>query len=96
MKKEFFKSAEKIEKVRVADEDGLDWINLLKSEGFSNQEIDSIMSGLNKTYRQKLRPNFVAEELEKIKAAFEKKTGRNLNNEQIEYFKKGLQSRLEE
>jgi len=79
MKKEIFKPTEKIEKVRVTDEDVLDWIKLLKAEGFSNEEIDNIMSGLNKTYRKKLKPNFIEEELEKIEQEFKEKTGRHLS-----------------
>ncbi|MFA5187959.1 MAG: hypothetical protein WC460_01210 [Patescibacteria group bacterium] len=85
----------KIEKASVADEDVLAWIKTLQKEGFSNEEIDALMSKMNKLYRQKRRPNFIAEELEKFKAEYRKKNGFEMPQEMEDYFIKGLQQRFE-
>ncbi len=58
------KPGEKIEKISIPDDDVINWMKTLRKEGFSKEEIDTIMSHANVTYRKKLRPNFVEEELE--------------------------------
>ena len=41
---------EKIEKIRIPDEDIGEWTRVLRGEGFSNKDIDSMLSHLNKEY----------------------------------------------
>jgi DNA-binding transcriptional MerR regulator len=87
---------EKITKISVPDEEVIDWMKTLQKEGFSSEEIDKIMSNLNATYRKKLRPNFVEEELAKIQKAHLKKHGRYMDPERVEYYRTGLKQRLKE
>ncbi len=42
--------AEKIERMRIPDDDMAGWIQSLREGGFSDQEMDDILSHLNKTY----------------------------------------------
>lgn len=87
---------EKMKKIRVADEDVLDWIRSLKEGGLSNEEIDAVMSKLNSLYRKKRQPDFIVDELDKFQEEYREKHGQEMPPEMVEYFKKGLKMRLED
>lgn len=90
------KKFEKIEKVRIPDEDVPGWIETLQKGGFNNDEIDLIVGNLNVEYKKARNPNYVEEELERVKEDLFKKMGRSLTQEEIEHLRKGIESRLEE
>ncbi len=92
MSKEKFRYQD-IEKVRVADEDVPGWIKSLREGNFSDEEINLILSRLNKTFKEKNNPNWVDDEFFKLKRYFWKKHGRLLTREEAEYLKKAIRSR---
>ena len=52
---EELKPGQEIGKARISDEDMVKWINTLKEAGFSESELDDMMSNLNFEYgRQKM------------------------------------------
>lgn len=62
--KPFKKLEGKIEKIRIPDEDVLNWIGALTKEGFSEEEIDNILINLNDTYKKVKQPEkFLLEEI---------------------------------
>ena len=94
-KKEGFKYQD-IAKVRIPNEDMPGWIQSLREGGFTDQEIDMILSNLNVDYRKAKNPNFVEEELGKLMKYFREKYKKILNPKEIEHLKKGIESRLED
>jgi len=86
----------KIEKMGIPDDDIAGWMESLREGGFSNEEIDSILEKTNLNYSKARHPNFIEDELEKIKTEFLKDHGKELTPEEIEYFRKGIKSRLED
>lgn len=93
--KEDFKY-EDIVKTRIPNEEIGPWMQTLRDGGFTDKEIDMILSGLNVDYRKAKNPHFVEEELSKLKRYFLKEHHRILTTVEIEYLKKGIQSRLED
>lgn len=87
---------EKIEKVRIPDEDMPEWIKTLREGGFSDEEMDLILENLNPTYRKMKDPDFVEKELERLRKDLFEKIGRPLTREEIEHLRKSIESRLEE
>jgi DNA-binding transcriptional MerR regulator len=53
MKKRLHKFEGKVEKIKIPDNDVLNWIKTLHEEGFSFEEIDLILKNLNETYKSK-------------------------------------------
>jgi len=92
----FFKKGAEI-KASVPDDDMLGWIEALHTNGFSQKEIDDIMSHLNKEYRDQKYPveDRIAEELKKLEEDLLKNHGKILSNEQREYLRNGIASREE-
>ena len=86
----------KIEKVRIPDEDMPSWIETLRKGGFNDEEMDLILENLNPTYRKMKNPDFVEKELERLKVHLFKGLGRSLTKEEIDYLRKGIESRLED
>jgi len=97
MEKEKFKlkKGEEIVKARIPDKDMPGWIKTLREGGFSDEEIDLILSRLNKTYKEKSNPNWVEDELTELKRYFRKQYNRILTPQEIEYLKRGIKSREE-
>ncbi|MBU2564252.1 hypothetical protein KKA23_01595 [Patescibacteria group bacterium] len=86
----------KIEGDRIPDEDVDNWIKSLQDGGFSDKEIDLIVENLNVDYKKRKNPDFVEEELEKLKKYLFDKIGRSLTQEEIDYLTKGIRNRLED
>ena len=82
-------------KANVPDDDMPGWINALKEEGFSDEEIDYLFSYLNKTYRQIKGPEVVERELKTIENYIWEKYGRKLNPEQRRCLREGIESRFD-
>jgi DNA-binding transcriptional MerR regulator len=53
MRKRLHKFEGKVEKIKIPDNDVLNWIKTLHEEGFSFEEIDLILKNLNETYKSK-------------------------------------------
>ncbi|OGE74289.1 MAG: hypothetical protein A3I07_04535 [Candidatus Doudnabacteria bacterium RIFCSPLOWO2_02_FULL_42_9] len=49
---------ERIEKIRIPDDDIPGWLNLLMEMGLDQREIDHILRELNKTYAEQLDKNW--------------------------------------
>lgn len=86
-----------IEKLSVPDRDALGWLEALRQGGFSQGEIDAIMSHLNKTYRDQKNPkeNRIDEELKKIEDHLFLQYGQKLTPERREYLRKSISERKE-
>lgn len=82
-----------IEKISIADEDAADWIKTLVEAGFSNDEIDQLMSRMNETYRNKMRAAEIEKEFIKIKEDLIKRKGYVLTEEEAAKIKQGIASR---
>ena len=77
---------------KIPDSDAMGWINTLTEAGFSEKEIDLMMSQLNKTYRAQKGEAFIEDELKKIEAVVHR-SGKSLTKEQKEYFRKTIMDR---
>ncbi|MCX6730018.1 MAG: hypothetical protein NT058_00760 [Candidatus Portnoybacteria bacterium] len=89
--KETLKTGEEILEIRIPDEDVKNWVETLERGGFTKEEINRIMSGLNKRYRKEHNPNIVEEEIENLKIIFRKKHNRELTPEEIKEWRKSLE-----
>ena len=78
----------------ISDEDAAEWIKLLISEGMSNDQIDYIMSRVNKTYREKMQAAFVNKELQRIKEQTLAKHHHELSPEEEAKIRQGIESRF--
>ncbi len=85
-----------ITKANVPDDDMPSWINTLKEGGFSDEEMDYLLSYLNKTYRQIKGSEVVERELENTEKYLREKYGRRLNPEQRQCLRKGIESRFDD
>ncbi|MDP2934270.1 MAG: hypothetical protein Q8N59_00645 [bacterium] len=90
------KKGEEIVKARILDEDLPGWIGTLKDGGFTQEEIDMIVSRLNKTYLEERKPEMVERELKKLKKQFFEEYGKILTPEEIDYLKAGIESRFKD
>jgi hypothetical protein len=94
MSKERLNPGETIVGLSIADEDAADWVRTLVEGGFSNAEIDMIMSGLNKTYKSKMTAAEIEKEFIKIKEDLKQRKGYELNEDEAERIKQGIASRF--
>ena len=78
----------------VSDEDAADWVKTLIAEGFSNDQIDYIMSRVNKTYREKMQAAWVNQELQKIKDQTLSRHNHELTAEEEAKIRQGIESRF--
>jgi len=88
---------EKVMKIKVPDKDMLGWIETLRNGGMSDEQINSVLSYLNRTYaEQKRLPNIdiIDEKLEQLEEYLFKTYGRELSEEQRAYLRKGIESRF--
>jgi hypothetical protein len=90
MKMEKFES---VQKMKIPDDDMVGWINVLRDGGFSQEEIDSMLAHLNKTYREMTGNKIVEKELEDLREYLKKKHGKDLSQEQLEYYRKVFESK---
>lgn len=87
--------------MRVPDEDMPEWIKTLREGGFNDEEMDLVFTRLNRAYREAKYPDakkeeYIEKELEELKKYFLQKYSRVLTPTEIEYLKKGIESRFEE
>jgi hypothetical protein len=87
-------SPEKIERIRIPDDDAHNWIATLHEGGFSDDEIDHIMSHLNQTYAEHRGIDIVEEEVKRLEAYMLTKYGRQLSEEQKVYLRQGIKIRF--
>ena len=87
---------EKIVKARIPDEDLPGWIGTLKDGGFTQEEIDMIISGLNKKYFEERKPEIIERELVKIMKEYREEKGAILTPEEIDYLKASIESRFKD
>lgn len=64
-----------------------------KRGDFSEKEIDGILSHLNKTYRDKINPEWAEKELDELETYLKKNYGKILTSEQKEYFRKVIKEK---
>ena len=84
-----------IERTGIPDEDVPSWIKTLRDGGFSDEEIDVMLSRLNVEYAKGAGINVVEKELERIEKDLLKTHGRKLTEEQRKYMRKSISNRLE-
>lgn len=87
---------EHIERIRIPDEEAPVWMQTLREGGFSDDEIDMIMAYCNAVYFELKKPKMVEQEVERIIKLFFREQGKVLNEEEVEYFRKGVGQRLDE
>ena len=84
-----------IEAVKIPDSDIPGWIKTLREGGFSDKEINELLSRKNPSYAKGAGVDPVEEELKRIEHDLAKRHKRKLNNEQREYLKKAISERPE-
>lgn len=83
-----------IEKLEIADEHIPDWMQTLREGGFTDDEIDSMLSRLNKTYATQKNREYVNKELNKMDVEIQKRRGEPLTEEEKEGLRAGIESRF--
>jgi len=83
-----------IEKLRVPDEDIPGWMQTLREGGFTDAEIDTILSNLNQTYSNEIIKGQVETELIKINNEIREKRGVALSDTERNALRKGIESRF--
>lgn len=86
--------SEKMEKINVPDEDVPGWLQTLREGGFTDVEINSIMSHLNETYAGFQKDVAVNKELEKMDGEIRARRGFSLSNEEKTKLREGIESRF--
>jgi len=88
------KSIGKIERATVSDEEATSWVRTLVEAGFSNEEIDKMMSNLNETYKNKIKEAEIEKEFRKISDDLKKRKGYKLSKDEAVRIKQGIASRF--
>jgi hypothetical protein len=95
MRKEQIKSGEKIGRLRIPDGDMPDWIKTLRESDMTEEQIERMLIHLNRTFAEgKGVKDIVEKELEGLKEYLKKEHGRELTDEQEEYLRKSIETRL--
>lgn len=81
-------------RAQIPDNDMPGWIQTLREGGFTDEEMDRMFIHLNKEYAKQKGADVVEHELKKVEEEFIAKSGRYLNEDEKEYFRKGIQERL--
>ncbi len=84
-----------IERVKISDKNIPDWMQTLRDGGFSDEEIDAMLSRLNVEYAKGGGIDVVEKELERIEKDLLKTHGHILTKEQRENMRKNIADRLE-
>lgn len=84
-----------IEKIKISDKNIPDWMQTLREGGFSDEEIDTMLSKLNVAYSKASGIDPIEKELERIEQDLLRKYKRVLNHEQREYLRKSISDRPE-
>ena len=95
MPNEKLKLGGEIERIQVPDEDAHNWIKTLEEAGFNFDEIDKIMTHLNRTWRLAKKPELVKERMESILNNVRSKYDLILTEEDKESLKKRIEEELE-
>ena len=85
---------EKIEKLRIPDDDMPGWIQTLREGGFNDEEIDFIMSNLNKTYDRLKKNEFIEQELRRMEEEIKNRRGFGLNIDERRALRESIESRF--
>lgn len=84
----------KIERMKIPDSDAHNWIRTLHEEGFSETEIDYLMSRMNSLYADKRGINVVEEEAQAIEDYLRTQYGRVLSPDQRHYLRESVKLRF--
>lgn len=88
-------STERITGLKIPDEDAQNWIDVFRNAGFSNEQVDEIMTRLNDTYMQRRFSDFIERELATVVTILESRAGKGLDENKKELLRqeivKGLQ-----
>ena len=82
------------ERITIPDDDVSGWMQTLREGGFSEKEIDEILSHLNTTYLGFKNKEFVDGEYKKMNEEIKSKRGTGFTPAEEESIRKGIQSRL--
>ena len=90
------KNIERIERIRVPDDDVPGWLKTLQDGGFTEEEIQGIMSHLNKAYAESSEQTLamIEAEVREIVDYIRTKYGRILDPDQVEHLRRGVRERL--
>ncbi len=83
-----------IEKLTIPDEDVPGWMQTLREGGFTDTEIDSILSNLNSTYSHEKRKGYIEAELLKMGNEIYERRGTPLSEQEKKDLKEGIESRF--
>lgn len=81
-------------RAQIPDDDMPGWIKVLREGGFTDEEMDRMFIHLNIEYAKQKGADVVEQELKKVEEEFIAKSGRYLNDDEKEHFRKGIQERL--
>lgn len=84
-----------IERVKIPDDDIPGWVQVLREGGFSNEEIDGMLSQLNIEYAKGAMADVVEEELKRVEQYLRDTHGRILTRKQREYLRENIANRPE-
>lgn len=93
--KKFENLGGEIDRIKIPDEDASNWIKALEEGGFSYDEIDKIMTHLNRTWRMAKKPELVKERMDEIIKNAWAKDKLILNDEEKEELKRKIEAELE-
>ena len=85
----------RIERLRIPDSDMAGWIEALRKSDLTEEQIDRMLTHLNRNYADaKGVDNIVEEELGRLREYLLKEHQQTLSPEQEEYLRKSIESRL--
>ena len=84
------KPADRVVGMQIPDDDVPNWIQTLQEGGMSAEEIDVIMSRLNKNYLVQRFNGFIEEQIQHAVEDIERHTGKGMSDERREFIKAEL------
>ena len=78
---------EHITRIRIPDDDAMNWMQAYREMGFSTEQIEAVMTRLNDTYLKQRFGEFIDAELQDALDEIEKKHGKPVGEESREWLK---------
>ncbi len=85
---------EGVKKESIKDVDVSDWMQTLREGGFSDEEIDSVLTHSNKTYAGLKKGAYIEKEIQKMNEEIRQRRGIGFSPKEIENIRKGIESRF--
>lgn len=96
MMEKFDPEQQEIGALSLPDEDMVGWINVLREAGFSEQEMDTMLSQLNETYAKFKKRDRIIKKMHHVEETLRRNDGGQLSPEEREILKKQLEQSPED